>query len=312
MRILTDCKEQLTDFVPPRTTWTERQVSVLEQSEQGLWRALTEGPAVWTTQCATGQGPEFWRRVIVIGQAPRSQFDALHEALGSGLSLDGPTAVVALGGRDFRGQRGRPWTTIAGNLFLTVGLPIGAPAADLVPGLIMLPAVAVVDAIRTCANAGPSPTIKWVNDILINGRKVGGVLAASLCRDGLLEAAVLGLGVNVARAPTTEPTPFVPAAGCLSDAGVKVTLGRFTWCVLDRLAQRYRALLEEGPAGLLRSYREASCVLGRRVRVWDESTDRVAAPGPWPTPLAAGVLTSIEPDLSLRAPGAGQQGQVGP
>jgi len=53
------------------------------------------------------------------------------------------------------------------------------------------PAVAVVDAIQAHQALGPPPLIKWVNDILIDGRKVGGVLTASVCRAGWLEAAVL-------------------------------------------------------------------------------------------------------------------------
>lgn len=302
MRILTDCKERLADFVPARTAWAEREASLLDKSEQGLWRALAKGSVSWTAQIAVDKPSTFWRRVIVIEEAARSQFDVLHTALGDGLSLDGPTAVVALTGYGFRGQRDRPWSTIAGNLFLTVGLPVGAPAADLVGGLIMLPAVAVVDAVRACGSIEPGPVIKWVNDILIDGHKVAGVLAASRCRNGLLEAAVLGLGVNVVRTPAIEPTPFVPSAGCLKEAGIDVTLGRLVWCVLDKLAERYRSFIEEGPAGLLRSYREASCIVGRRVRVWGENADRVGVPDTTP-PLAAGVVRSIEDDLSLRIDG---------
>jgi biotin-(acetyl-CoA carboxylase) ligase len=301
MRILIDCKDRLAEFVPAGADWEETPVETLAEPERGLWRALAEGPVAWTAQPTVATRRASWRRMIIIGHAARSQFDALHDALGRGIVLDGPTAVLALGGDQFHGQRGRPWSAIAGNLFLTVGLPVGAPAADLVPALIMLPTVAVVDAIRACG--GATPTIKWVNDVFVDGRKVAGVLAASVCRDDLLEAAVLGLGVNVAHAPAIEPSPFVPAAGCLTDAGIEVTLADFTWSVLDCLAERYRALLEKGPATLLDSYRAASCIVGRRVRVWDESTDRIGAPEAWPPPIAAGIVSSIGPDLSLMIAG---------
>lgn len=303
MRILTDSRECLSAFAPAGTSWTKRRVPELEESEEWLWRVLTESSVVRTAELRVDAPLTLWRRLIVIGDAAQSQFDVLHEALGRGSMLDGPTAVVALRGHGFRGQHGRPWWTCRGNLFLTAGLCVKASAESLVPGLIMLPAVAVVDAIRVGAGARARPGIKWVNDILINGCKVAGVLTATLCRDSLLEAAVLGVGVNVAQAPTIEPTPFVPAAGCLKDAGIEMTLPGFTWCLLGRLAERYRVLLEEGPAGLLQSYREASCVVGRRVRVWDESTDLLGAKDAWPAPLAAGIVTSVEPDLSLRIDG---------
>lgn len=303
MRVLTDCRERLAGFLPSRTTWTSKRLPALDESERSLWRVLSPETAVWTAQPAREPLGSFWRRAIIIGQAPRSQFDALHEALADGLSLDGPTAMLALEGRGFRGQRGRPWSTVEGNLFLTFGVPIGAPAGDLLSGLVMLPAVVAVDAIRECGPERPQATIKWVNDILVDGRKVAGVLTATVCRQGVVEAAVFGLGVNVARAPVVEPTPFVPAAGCLTETGIEVTLARFLRSVLGRFAERYRALLDEGTAALLQPYRDASCVVGRQVRVWNESVDSLATPGEWPAPLASGRVRSIAPDLSLTIEG---------
>ena len=121
----------------------------------------------------------------------------------------------------------------------------------------------------------------------------------------MLETAVLGIGVNVARTPAIGPTLFVPAVGSLAEEGISLSLATFFWCVLDKLAERYRALLEHGPDTLLRSYREASCVVGQRVRVWDQSADYSGPVGEWPTPLAAGIVTSIETDLALRIDGHG-------
>ena len=303
MRVLTDCRERVSDIAPGTPAWIPHDASVLDEPERGLWRLFAESPTVWATTFASKTSATFWHRLIIIGEAARSQFDALHEALGQGLLLDGPTAVMALDGRDFHGQRGRPWSVIEGNLFLTIGLPVGAPATVWTPGLIMLPVVTLVDAIRDGNGAGPRPTIKWVNDILMNGRKVAGVLTASLCRNGLLEAAVLGLGVNVARAPNLEPTPFVPAAGCLIEEGVDVTLAQFLWRLLERLAEWYLALRAEGPVGLLDAYRRASCVVGQPVRVWDESSDGLGVLNTDLSPFATGVVRSIEPDLSLRIDG---------
>jgi biotin-(acetyl-CoA carboxylase) ligase len=300
MWILTDCREYLAEFVPEGTAWSRQHASALSDTESVLWRSFTDTSTVHAAQITIGGWLEFWCRLIVIGEARRSQFDALQEVLDDGLLLDGPTAVLAMGGRGFHGQRGRPWLALPGNLFLTAGLPIRAPTARLGRGLVMLPAVAAVDAIRACAGASPMPSIKWVNDVLIDGHKVGGVLAGSVCRGDSLEVAVLGVGVNVAHTPSIQRTPFVPAANCLNEAGSDTTLAQFTWCLLEKLAERHDALLNDGPAGLLRAYRQASCVVGRRVRVWDESVDDLAALHAKPAPLAAGVVESIGADLSLR------------
>jgi biotin-[acetyl-CoA-carboxylase] ligase BirA-like protein len=293
----------LTDLFPAGASWKKIEAPSLYALERDLWQALAGSSVAWTCELAATNPLAFWRRLIVISQAPRSQFDALHEELQRGLLLDGPTAVLALDGHEFHGQRGRPWSTVVGNLFLTVGLPVGTPADSYIPGLIMLPAVSLVDAIQLCAGTAAKPTIKWINDILIDGRKVAGVLTATVCRNGTLEAAVLGLGVNVTHIPTIEPTAFVPGAGSLNGAGISVTLGGFVWRVLGTIATRYRTLVEEGPQELLRSYRRASCVVGRRVRVWDESTDGLAIRQAHSVPLADGVVRAINADLSLEIDG---------
>ena len=267
VHILTDCRQCLEDWVPYGTASSAGSASALDSPESDLWRALSDGVTAWETRPTPGGQSSFWRRLIVIARATRSQFDALHEALANGLSLDGPTAAVALDGRGFRGQRGRQWATAPGNLYLTVVVPMNAPASDVVAGLTMLPAVAVVDAIRGCGADEARPTIKWVNDILIHGRKVGGVLTSTVCRGGLIESAVIGIGVNVSRAPRVEPTPFVPRVGCLREFCGDVGLGPFTWGVLESIAKWYHALFDGNCEVLLRAYIEASCVVGSPVRV---------------------------------------------
>jgi len=303
MRILSDSEYCLSEFVGADVPRTNTGLSLLGETEKRVWNSLSSAEIAWTVSVDGGQASSFWRRLVMIERACRSQFDALHEALADGLSLDGPTVALALSGEQFRGQRGRPWSAVEGNLFLTVGLPVGLPVAEVMPGLVMLPAVSVIDAIHASGGSHALPSIKWVNDILIDGRKVAGVLASTICRDGVVEACVLGLGVNNARAPSLEPTPFVPSAGDLKDSGINTALPKLLWCVLESLASRYDALLKRGPAELLESYREASCIVGKRVRIWEESTDSLCESGAWPAPLASGVVSSIEDDLSLRIEG---------
>lgn len=300
MRVLTDCPAEAVPFAGP-APWTPVHAARLPDSEARIWRALDGAPTVAEADVAT-PGPEsFWALLTVQREAPRSQYDALHEALAGGLALPGPTACVALGGRGFHGQHGRSWTAERGNLFLTVALAPCAPAARLMPGLVMLPVVAVAEAIDRAGDGRVDCQIKWVNDVLLGGRKVGGTLVATHVRGDVLETVVLGIGVNVARAPDLAPTPFVPEAGCLRDAGIAIDAGGFLHHVLERLAHRYRDLLRRGPGPLLETYRARSVVLGRRVRLCD---DRHATPGPGDAePGVSVIVRAIEPDLSLRIEG---------
>lgn len=295
MRVITDVPELARPFTSADLYPVQR--SALAPAEQVLWRTLGSD-APWL---ASDPGPGFWRRLVVIGDAPRSQFDALGAALRGDLVLDAPTACLALTGRRFRGQRDRSWEVGAGNLFLSVVLAPMAPAQELVAPLVMLPAVAVVDAIRSF---GGDASIKWVNDVLLCGHKVGGVLASSQCKQTTLQSAVLGVGVNVAEAPEIEPTAFVPGSTSLARAGVHVDLPDFLAAVLDALAIRYTTLMQQGPEALRSAYQDASCVVGREVGIWTEATDLRGDPERWPAPLRRGRVRAIAPDLSLLLEGS--------
>ena len=277
------------------------EAECLSPSDLALWGALGGGDRLW--RCGGGLPPEVggWHRVLLVREAPRSQFDALRDLLTGGFVPPGPVASLALTGRGFHGHRDRSWEAVSGNLHLcAVFGPRGVPARH---GLqfVMLPAVAVVDALRG-AEAGLSPGIKWVNDILLGERKVAGVLAATQSQADRLSAAVLGIGLNVESTPEVAPTPFVPGVISLREAaGDRAPgLARAAHLLLDALLGRYREFVERGPEPLLAAYRRDSMILGQEVRVYPEGLDEAADPETWPPPIAHGVVEEIAPDLTLR------------
>jgi BirA family biotin operon repressor/biotin-[acetyl-CoA-carboxylase] ligase len=259
----------------------------------------------WTVPQADSLAPgDFWRNLLVIGDAPASQFDILHDMLRREPHI-GPVACLALTGSGFHGHRGRNWAAETGNIHLSVGLPVNLQADATLPLLIMLPAVAVVDAVRAVTAGRVEPGIKWVNDILVEGRKIAGVLTTTQTRGRLVEAVTLGIGLNVSSAPRVAPTPFVPRTGALHEFGgeEKPPFSSVLQHLLGALGRRHRELLAGGGVSLLRAYRESSLVLGRRVMVWDECEGERGAEEHWPPPRAAGRVLSIEADLTLRMEG---------
>lgn len=98
-----------------------------------------------------------------------------------------------------RGRAGRVWTSEPGNLLASLAVPLAAPP-PLAAQLSLLAGVATVDAIR---NSGPPVndlTLKWPNDILVGGAKLGGILVEA-CETRGGRVAVVGVGLNLARAP---------------------------------------------------------------------------------------------------------------
>jgi BirA family biotin operon repressor/biotin-[acetyl-CoA-carboxylase] ligase len=295
--LLSDCPERLGGLARIEDG-SEAPVESLLPGDQALWRALGGGRRLWRGTVRDPGPPGFWSRAVVLAEAPSSQFDALREALADGLELPGPTACVALTGRGFHGQRDRPWASAPGNLHLCAVFPEPGLAAGDLPSLPMLPVVALVDAIRALTGT-LRPGIKWVNDILLDGRKVGGVLTSTQTQGDRVTAILLGIGLNVATAPPVPPTPFVPRVGCLADAGARVTWDAATAAVLAALGRRLTDLAVHGPAALLGAYRDASLVIGREVCVVPDS-----APGETPVEgrsaaILRGTARGIAADLSL-------------
>lgn len=105
--------------------------------------------------------------------------------------------------------------------------------------------------------------VKWPNDVLIEGRKVCGVLVERVQPAGRAPLAVVGIGVNVHQ--TREELP-VPTATSLALAGRATDRVALLVAVLGGVRGRIDALAAD-PAGFLATYRERCDTLGRVVRV---------------------------------------------
>lgn len=263
-----------------------------------LWSAVGSGDVIWYERPGDRQWGD-WSALLLVDDVPFSQFDGMVGHLGQGGALPDRTACIALSGQGFHGQRNRPWSVGRGNLHLVVHFAPQRPAKAIGHGFTLLPAVAAIRAIRRLGGGRVDAGLKWVNDIVVDGRKVGGLLAKTQTQDGIVRDAVLGLGINIDSAPEVPATPFVPLVGCLRDLHPVYRLPALLPVLLQELLGLYERLLTEGYLPLLEAYREHAVVIGRPVRIWPEmesgSADRLRGV----PPLAQGVVRAIADDLSL-------------
>lgn len=132
-----------------------------------------------------------------------------------------------------RGQLQRRWNSPVGNVYGSLRLPsLGPVWCDLAPLLL------AESIYRLLKGLGLSPAIKWPNDLLVAGKKVGGVLVET--RSGLV---IAGLGLNLISAPPPQRlrNPLAPPAGCLREFGLDLT-PREIWVLFVR---NIRLRLEE-------------------------------------------------------------------
>jgi BirA family biotin operon repressor/biotin-[acetyl-CoA-carboxylase] ligase len=282
MRILADAPGAFPWLGP-----TVGPVASVDAPASPLWRALAADATPWAHAWADPLG--FWRGGYAVAEAPGSQYDVLRELGAQGALPPGPLFCLAGDGRGFHGREGRAWVTVPGNLHLCAVLPVDLPAASCAPVLPALPALACLAAVRQVVPARSAAGIKWINDVVVDGAKVGGVLTALRTRAGRIETVFLGIGLNVATTPASAAaTGTLPAADLSAAARRAVGLGEVVPLVLAALAERTQELTTAGPAALLADYRAASAVMGRRVTVQPEEG-----------PCVSGRVTGIGDDLAL-------------
>lgn len=291
MRILTDCPEALASW-PGGIAWNGA-AGPSSVAERSLWNSIG-GAAGWSGGRAANVA--YWSILAARAEAAESQFDRLRRLVATSSGLPGPVACLALTGSRFHGQHDRDWVAAPGNLHLSLAFPAAIPARH-AAALPMLAAVAVVDAIGRTSGGLLTPRIKWVNDVLVDGRKVAGILAASQVSGAVLTGVVLGIGINVASTPDVAPTAFVPSVTSLADHGVRIPLAVVLAAVLDAVARRVAELQVSGIDPIHDAYRQASAIIGREVYVFEDG------PASTSSLLAHGTVEDIRPDLTLRLSG---------
>lgn len=165
-----------------------------------------------------------------------------------------------------RGRLGRTWSDRPGAALLVSVLLRPALSAERLHLASVVVALAAADA---CLDqAGVVPQLKWPNDLLLDSRKLAGVLAEGVVEGGQVRAVVVGLGLNL-RWPE-DPPPDMAAGGISLDqrVGWEVDRDRILTALLVALEPRYAALADEaGQAAQAGEYRRRCATLGQVVRI---------------------------------------------
>jgi BirA family biotin operon repressor/biotin-[acetyl-CoA-carboxylase] ligase len=206
----------------------------------------------------------------------------------------GPRWVLADRQTVGRGRDGRGWTSLEGNLHASL---LFSPKCSVqhAAGLALVAGVATIDAIRA-AQPGSSLNglrLKWPNDILIEGAKVGGILIESSSQGDRL-AVVIGVGINLASAPSD----LARHATSLSAHGIVLSTQE-ALCLLANAMDTWLNVWEEG-AGFDRirtAWLERAGPLGEPLRVHGAAGE------------IAGAFAGVDDDGALLITGADNRQQ---
>lgn len=177
---------------------------------------------------------------------------------------DEGAVVIAEAQTQGRGRLGRRWESPPHrNLYISILTrpaiePEAAPQTGLVAGLATAEAVGQWTAAR----------IKWPNDVLIDGRKVAGILTELHAVGGGAPFIVFGIGVNLNLALDELPDELRDKATSLSAAiGRPIDRVAFADALLTHLERRYLEYCDAGFAPLREPWEALSCLTGRDVRI---------------------------------------------
>ena len=176
--------------------------------------------------------------------------------------FDPYSIVIATQQTSGRGQWGREWISPTGGLYLSVGI---IPKLEATDGyqLTLASAWGIADQLRQC---GVGVGIKWPNDLVLHGRKLGGILTETKVFNGQITQAVIGVGINWANpVPDTginlqswQASQPHRAISCLETLTATVLLG---------IKSGMNCLCQEGVSVLLSRYLELLTNIGDQVYI---------------------------------------------
>lgn len=207
-------------------------------------------------RAAVLDGVSGWRSIDIVEETGSTNADLIARAAG-GSDIAGAVLLAEFQAAG-RGRGGRVWSSVP---MAAIALSAGVSAAGVDEQqwgqLPLLTGVAVVDAL---ADAGVTATLKWPNDVLVDGAKIAGILAEVASP---LPVVVVGIGLNVTVGADEIDQPG--ATSVLASGGA-VDRNRLVMNILAHLGARI-ADWRGGAVEVLADYRRHSATIGARVRV---------------------------------------------
>jgi BirA family biotin operon repressor/biotin-[acetyl-CoA-carboxylase] ligase len=212
---------------------------------------------------ALAQEGALWHAIRVVDVTGSTNADVVAEArAGAAEGL----VVIAERQDGGRGRLDRAWESPprAGLLLSALLRPSASPSwLPLVP---LLAGTAAVETVRAVSRV--DAWLKWPNDVLVGGRKLGGILV-----ERVEDAVVVGFGLNISTRADELP---VPTATSLALEGGETDREPLAKELLRALARRYAEFERGGAAAVVPAYREVCDTIGREVRLLLPGGDEIA------------------------------------
>lgn len=175
------------------------------------------------------------------------------------------TVVIAEEQISGRGRMNRKWhspkyTGIWMSLILRPNIPLTKA-----PQLTLLTAVSVVQAIEDLA--GLTPEIKWPNDILLNGKKIAGILTELQAESDRIHSIIIGMGINVNQKLTDLPLDLQKtASSLLIEKGEEISRASLIKSIFSQFEKLYSLYLDKGFLPIKLLWESYAISIGKQIK----------------------------------------------
>ncbi len=172
------------------------------------------------------------------------------------------TVVIAKTQTAGRGQRGRVWTSDSGGLYLSMAISLDLPAINvhqLTIGLVW----GIAYQLR---QQGIHVLVKWPNDLILDHRKLGGILTQTRISQGKIQQAIVGVGINYAN-PVESPAINLAPSNDRQPNYANFPIEMLTSCTIRGIISGYNRCTPATIDSLLSDYLELLNARGRLVSV---------------------------------------------
>jgi len=205
------------------------------------------------------------KKIFYFSELESTNIIAKEKALHRTEAIDEVTIIIAEKQSAGKGRLGREWFSPAGGIWLSIILYPQLPPFS-ISRITLMTAVAVVKAIKMCTQI--EPQIKWPNDILINEKKVCGILTEMSAELDIINWVVVGIGINVNIDHQKFPEDIQANTISLKEvSGKEVLRVKLAQTFLQEFEKYYDKLKRKEFSSILKEWKLYSHTLGRKIRV---------------------------------------------
>ena len=179
-------------------------------------------------------------------------------------NVDEGTVIIAEKQKKGIGRFGREWISPEGGVYVSVILkpkisPIDASKMTLIAG------IAVAKVIR---KLGLDAKLKWPNDVLIHGKKVGGILTSISTKEGKIDYIIVGIGINANIDLSMFPKELQKGATSVKgELKTEVSTEKIIEDILYEIEINYETFKVGNISYLLSEWKKLSDTIGKKVRI---------------------------------------------